>query len=143
MIAVDLVELIPLIHAAATWFMVGLIWFVQVVHYPGFAAVPDEAFAEYAGKHVHRTGFVVGPPMLVEAGSAIALVYLYPTALAWIAFALLFLVWISTAALSVPAHDRLQKSRDPAVIRRLVRTNWVRTIAWSIRGLLAIALLQA
>ena len=25
--AQDLVELIPFIHAAATWFMVGLIWF--------------------------------------------------------------------------------------------------------------------
>lgn len=24
---------ILVVHAAATWFMVGLIWFVQVVHY--------------------------------------------------------------------------------------------------------------
>lgn len=28
-----------LVHAAATWAMVGLVWFVQVVHYPLFAQV--------------------------------------------------------------------------------------------------------
>lgn len=142
MTPVDLIEFIPLLHAAATWFMVGLIWFVQIVHYPGFAAVPDEAFTGYAGKHVQRTGFVVGPPMLVEAGCALAMVYIAPSTLTWVGLGLLFIVWISTAALSVPAHDRLQKARDPAVIRRLVLTNWVRTIGWSIRGVLALVLLM-
>ncbi|MFY0528690.1 hypothetical protein ACN28I_37835 [Archangium gephyra] len=31
--------LVLLAHAAATLFMVGLIWFVQVVHYPLFSRV--------------------------------------------------------------------------------------------------------
>ena len=38
-----------IIHAAATWFMVGLIWFVQIVHYPMFANVGRDSF------DVHRT----------------------------------------------------------------------------------------
>ena len=37
-----------LAHAAATLFMVGLIWFVQVVHYPLFARVGPDAFVPYA-----------------------------------------------------------------------------------------------
>jgi hypothetical protein len=138
---VNLLDLISVIHAASTWFMVGLIWFVQVVHYPGFGHVPPEGFVDYAARHVARTGFVVGPPMLIEAGSAMALVYLSPSTLTWSALALLFIVWLSTGLLQVPAHDRLSSGRDDAVIRRLVLTNWLRTVAWSIRGVLAMAIL--
>ncbi len=55
-------------------FMVGVIWFVQVVHYPLFSRVGDSGFAAYSGAHSRLTGFVVGPPMLVEAATAVALV---------------------------------------------------------------------
>ena len=34
--------LLLLLHAAATLFMTGLIWFVQVVHYPLFARVGED-----------------------------------------------------------------------------------------------------
>jgi hypothetical protein len=35
------------IHLAATWFMVGLIWVIQIVHYPLFTSVGSDSFAEY------------------------------------------------------------------------------------------------
>lgn len=59
-----------LAHAAATWAMVGLIWFVQVVHYPLFAAVDAAESPVYARLHQRRTTWVVGPPMLVERATA-------------------------------------------------------------------------
>ncbi len=37
-------ELLLLGHVGATLFMVGLIWFVQVVHYPLFGHVGGEGF---------------------------------------------------------------------------------------------------
>lgn len=43
------------VHVAATWFMVGLIWFVQLVHYPLFARVGRGGFAAYEGAHSWRT----------------------------------------------------------------------------------------
>ena len=46
--------------------MTGLIWFVQVVHYPLFAKVGSEAFSLYESLHTQKTGLVVGPVMLVE-----------------------------------------------------------------------------
>ena len=39
--------LIALVHLLATTTMAGLIWFVQVVHYPLFAHVPASASAAY------------------------------------------------------------------------------------------------
>ncbi|MDP9439422.1 MAG: hypothetical protein M3P49_11875, partial [Actinomycetota bacterium] len=67
-------QLVLLVHVGATLFMVGLIWFVQIVHYPLFASVGRGGFAEYSRAHSRLTGLVVGPPMLIEAGTAVALV---------------------------------------------------------------------
>ncbi|QDG54963.1 hypothetical protein FIV42_25095 [Persicimonas caeni] len=137
-----LLELTQLAHVAATLYMVGLIWFVQIVHYPGFALVGGDAFVPYTREHVRRTGWVVGPPMLLEAATAVLLVVLLPTSpLAWTGLGLLALIWASTALLQVPAHSRLNEAHDAPIIDRLVRTNWLRTTAWTTRGLLALALL--
>lgn len=64
----QLATLIPMAHAGATWFMTGLIWFVQIVHYPLMGAVPGDAFRVYQELHQRRTTWIVGPVMLVEAG---------------------------------------------------------------------------
>ena len=65
--------IVLLIHAFSTLAMVGLIWFVQVVHYPLFAHVSEQRFEGYHHQHVRLTGRVVGPPMLVETASGVAL----------------------------------------------------------------------
>ena len=125
--------------------MVGLIWFVQVVHYPLFADVPAEGYRAYQEKHMARTGLVVGPPMLLEAGSGLGLVLLSgelsDPSMAWLGFFLLVFVWGVTAVFSVPAHGRLLEGFDEVAHRKLVRTNWLRTLGWSARGGVAIALL--
>lgn len=136
----------PVIHAAATWFMVGLIWFVQVVHYPLMGAVPSHAFSAYATSHQRRTTWVVGPVMLIELSSALLLFGALQgkftgTLLPWIGLALLVLIWVSTFAVQVPLHARLASGFDRAVWRRLLATNWVRTIAWTVRGIIALLLL--
>ena len=133
------------VHAVSTWYMIGLIWFVQVVHYPLKSSVGESTFQGYQRLHVERTGWVVGPPMLLEAGSAAWLVAAPPEGishgLALIGVTLLGVVWLATAAWSVPAHGRLADGFDQAVHRRLVRTNWIRTLGWSARGVVAIALI--
>ena len=63
-----------IVHAAATWFMTGLIWFVQIVHYPLFAKVGALAFKEYEHDHQRKTTWVVAPVMLIEAAAASVLV---------------------------------------------------------------------
>ena len=137
-------QLLILLHAAATWAMVGLIWFVQVVHYPLFARVGEPGFAAYEQHHTTRTTWVVAPLMLTELGTAVWLV-LRPTgdpALAWAGLGLLAVVWTSTAALQVPCHRRLADGFDAGVAARLVRTNWIRTAAWTARGAIALRLCE-
>lgn len=131
-----------LVHAATTLFMVGVIWFVQSVHYPLFEGVGEDRFSAYECQHARRTGWVVAMPMLAELATAIALAWRLGGALAWSGLVLLMVIWLSTWLWQVPAHRRLENGFDAATHRRLVRTNWVRTIAWSARGILALALLM-
>jgi hypothetical protein len=136
---------ILLVQFVATLFMTGLIWFVQVVHYPLMASVGAEVFAKYEVAHRRRTTIVVGPMMLLEAASAVALVFppcveLAPIA-AWSGVCLLLIIWISTAALLVPCHECLANGFDPRAHRRLVVSNWIRTAAWTLRSGIASYLL--
>ncbi len=134
-----------LVHAAATCFMLGLIWFVQVVHYPLFAGVGEDAWVSYAAAHTRRTGWVVGPPMLAEAVTGVLLLGTRPDAVpaawAWVGVGLLVAVWASTALLQVPRHRLLAAGFDVPAWRLLVATNWLRTAAWSARGALALAMI--
>ena len=134
-----------LIHAAATWAMTGLIWFVQIVHYPLFELASERRFPLFAAENQRRTSLVVVPVMLTEAATALGLLLAPPVGigrgLAWLGALLLALIWISTAFLQVPLHRRLRAGRDSSAVRRLVSSNWLRTVAWSGRAWLALALL--
>ena len=63
-------ETIFALHMFSTLAMVGLIWFVQVVHYPLFSSVGQSPFPEYERLHQKRTTLVVAPLMLIEALTA-------------------------------------------------------------------------
>jgi hypothetical protein len=138
----DLAALVVLLHLAATLYMVGLIWFVQRVHYPLFARVGSTDFPAYERDHVSRTGPVVGPPMAIEATTSLALLAspstLVPPGAAWLGLLLLALIWLSTALLQVPRHRELGNGFDAHSHGRLVTSNWIRTLAWTARGALAL-----
>jgi hypothetical protein len=138
----SLPELVLMIHLGATVFMTGVIWFVQVVHYPLFSVLGRSEFPRYAKRHAAQTTWIVAPLMLVELATALFLFWIRPadvsTATLAIGLSLLAVIWISTALVQVPCHDRLQRGFEETVHRRLVRTNWVRTVAWSLRGLLVV-----
>ena len=134
-----------LLHAAATLYMTGLIWFVQLVHYPLMAKVGRDGYVTYQQLHERKTSWAVAPAMFIELGTAIYLVVTTPDEVAlwmtWLGLGLVFLLWLSTAFLQVPCHKKLGKGFDETVHRKLVNTNWLRTILWSARGALALVML--
>ena len=133
------------VHLAATAGMMGLIWFVQLVHYPLFEAVGPDHFVAYESAHQRRTSWVVGPLMGVEGLSALAIAAALRDEvgleLTLAGLTLLAVIHASTVLLQVPAHRRLSERYDGDVVRRLVRTNWVRTIGWSLRVVVASAMI--
>lgn len=131
--------------AAASWAMVGLIWVVQVVHYPMLAALSALSPVTAAVDHQRRISWVVGPLMATEGVTALALLVDRPATMgvvsAWCAAALLGVALLSTVLVQVPLHARLAVGHAPEVARRLISTNWVRTAAWTARGALLAAVL--
>lgn len=138
------VRLNLLTQVASTVYMVGLIWFVQVVHYPLMGAIGDSEFSAYEQRHMSLTTWVVAPPMLIEAATAVLLFWFRPTGVSiwfvWTGGILLALIWLSTALLQVPCHETLANGFDAVAHRRLVLTNWIRTVSWSLRGLLVLGM---
>lgn len=131
------------LHLLATYAMTGLIWFVQVNHYPLMAYADPQRYAEFHQKHTALTSFVVIPFMFTEIitgawlfayGSQSSLAYEY-------SFYLLLVIWVSTFSLQVPAHNKLVNGFDAQVHRKLVRSNWIRTLGWSARSLVLLAIL--
>lgn len=135
------------VHLAATAAMCGLIWFVQVVHYALFDGVGSERFADYQARHTRAVSWVVGPFMAVEGVTALAIsATLYDEvglALVGAGLLLLAVIHASTVLLQVPAHGRLSAGYDAAVAGRLLRTNWIRTAGWSLRTVVAAAMIVA
>jgi hypothetical protein len=54
---------------------------------------------------------------------------------------LVAVIWLSTALLQVPAHGRLSAGFDAETGGFLVATNWIRTIAWSLRSAVVVWML--
>ena len=135
-------------QAVASGMMAGIIWFVQVVHYPLFAAVGGPDAVAYARENQRRTALVVLPPMLVEAAAAGWLALWPPPAIgrepALVGLVLVGLLWLSTLAVQMPLHGRLANDgHAAATVAALVRSNWPRTILWTARALLAAWMLAA
>lgn len=128
------------LHFAATLFMTGVIWFVQIVHYPLLTFVRAEADLGRQARSSRVTTALVSLPMLVEALTGAAFLRLRPFFMdrdvVWIGMALLGVIWLSTFLVQMPMQRRLARGFERPVHRNLVLTNWVRTLAWTARSVL-------
>lgn len=133
-----------LIHLVASSVMLGVIWIVQLVHYPAFLYVDEGKFSGFSDFHQSRISLVVVPAMLVELFAAV-LLSLYETT-GWFSYLvyanllLVLFVWGITFFISVPCHAKLSVRKDIKIIERLVRTNWLRTAGWTLHFVIAILL---
>jgi hypothetical protein len=117
--------------------LVGLIWVIQGVVYPQFLRVGEKEFTRFHFGHCLRIGLLIAPLLIIEAITAALLLYQGHREPAFVISAGLIPVnWLSTAILQAPIHVRLTDGFDTALIRRLNRSNWLRTVTWTARGVL-------
>ncbi len=126
-------------HAAATWFMVGLIWFVQTVHYPLFGLVGSSDFPAYHEQHTQRISRLLALPAFAEVVTGAGLLWLRPDAVpvqpVLIGGVLVAAIWVITAVVQVRQHKQLTTGGSSG-IAVLVAANWWRTGMWTARGLI-------
>jgi len=122
--------------------MTGLIWAIQILHYPAFRYVDEKQFEKFHLFHTKKITWIVLPLMTVELVTGILLVLFFPDQQFWINFFAILMIWARTFFLSVPMHHLLEKGRNERAIDRLVLTNWFRTILWSARLCLLVVVLM-
>lgn len=129
---------------ASTLFMVGLTWFIQIVHYPLFAQVGPDAFTSFHEAHSRRTTWVVALPMLVELVSSLMLAISPPNglgALALIGAIMAVSVWVVTLVWAAPTHSAIGRDGlDEALLARLNRASLVRTWLWTFHGVVVLVM---
>jgi hypothetical protein len=128
-----------LLNFAAAAYLTGVIWVVQLVTYPALTLVGQDEFARYHAAHTRGMGWVVGAPMVAELALAGWLAWAaYPSwgiGLALGQLLLVLVVWAVTFFVAVPFHNRLEAGGyNYIALDGLVRTNWLRTLAWTARA---------
>lgn len=125
-----MLETCLLIQLAACTAMTGIIWIVQLVVYPLFSRLEEPAFHDYHNRYTRQVTWVIAPLMFLEATSCAACLFLGSWSGFLVPTLLLGLIWASTALIQVPQHQKLTPAKVPA----LVRSNWIRTVAWTARA---------
>ena len=83
-----------ILHAAATWFMVGLIWTIQSGHYPLVARVGERSFSAYEAEHTSRMARLLAVPAGIEVITGAGLLWFRPGTLVSRSFSSPELYWL-------------------------------------------------
>ena len=120
--------------------MTGIAWTIHGVHYPLFVHVADDRWGAFHAEHSRRITRVVGVPWAVEGLTTAALLVARPAGVAWWPIAVIALcaatTVVATITLAIPVHQRLAAGPDVNLVRRLVATGLVRTLAWTADGVI-------
>ena len=127
-----------ILHLIATSVMVGVIWVIQLVHYPSFHFIELKQYTAFQRFHMSRISYVVIPAMLTELITLILIIIsldqVGPIILA--SALLLIVIWLMTAVFFSGVHQKLTLGYEQTVVNRLVKLNWGRTLLWTLRLLL-------
>ncbi len=114
-------------------YLVGLIWLIQLIHYPSFASIAAERWQGFHHAHTTAMGLLAGAPMVASLLLGLWLAWRDGGSPQYVALGCEVAAWIVTFAVSVPLHQRLAAGPDPQAIALLISTNWLRTAAWTVK----------
>ncbi len=118
-------ETLTFVHIIVTSCMVGVIWLVQISHYPQFHYIDPKRFHEAMLVHQAKISWVVIPLMTVELGLSLFTLHL-PSII------IVATIWLTTFFVQVPLHDKLARNGyQIETVNKLVTTNWIRTFLWT------------
>ena len=134
-----------LFNLVLSFIALGLIWTIQLVHYPSMQYIPKDRFPEYHNFHSIRISILAIPLMFAELVTSIILLYQNLNNAIQTIFIvnliLVLLIWLSTFLIQVPLHNVLSKEKNTEKLSKLIFSNWIRTILWTARSILMILFL--
>jgi len=134
------------VYVCLVFYDIGMTWVLQLMHYPLYHNLGAAEFSTYVQANNQRAALPAILPALVTLAVSLLLVWRRPgtvtTTEAWLAVTLNVAVLLSTAVWQGRLHGELVSvGKSDAMIDLLVRTNWIRTAAFTIQGALAIKMM--
>ena len=125
-------------HLIFTSIMTGVIWVIQIVHYPSFHFIEKELYTAFQKFHMNKISIIVMPIMLAEliTGIMLFLDKSFKSPFLIISIIILVLIWLITGVFFTKAHNELIAGYQELVVNQLVAMNWIRTLLWTLRLLL-------
>ena len=133
--------LIEWIQLISTIWMTSIIWLIQLVHYPSFKFIEKKQFPNFATFHQKNISLIVMPMMILELISLIILFFDKQNTAYSIVLILLIMSWVSTFTLQVPCHQNLTIKKNDKIIKKLILTNWIRTLLWTFKLIIILSIL--
>ena len=110
--------------------LIGIILITQFVNYPLFKKI-DHNFETIHKEYTKKMGHIVAPIMVLEAITVFSIYIYYPKSNVLILIiCLTIIIWLSTFLIQVPIHKTISFKKDSKKIKRLISTNYIRTISW-------------
>lgn len=122
------------VYMAVSWALFGLIWIVQLVHYPSFRFISDDKWQAFHQHHSRSISIIVMPLMLIELGMSTYFLYYEVNTFSIINGILVGIIWLNTFLQAVPLHGKLEGEKNIDLINKLVKINWIRTVLWTLKA---------
>ena len=116
--------------------LTGLIFTIQIVHYPTFKFIDSSKFQAFHHFHSSRISTIVAPLMVLELILSGWVFLVLQNTFSLAGLALVALIWSITFFVSVPIHNKLSGGFQKILIQKLILTNWLRTLLWTIKFLM-------
>lgn len=122
-----------LLNLICSFLMLGVILTTQIVNYPSFLDLSINDFINFHKNYVSRITIIVFPIMVLELILGFILFWnIQNISTILIATSILF-IFISTLLIQVPLHQKVEKKYDRYLLIQLIKSNWIRTILWTIK----------
>jgi hypothetical protein len=139
-------QLLLLLWSALVFWVLGQIWFAQIVVYPLFARVGEVDYVRYHGFYTGRIPLPVIVPGFASFLLPVVLAFYGPDVPAWMSVVNIasgIAGLLVTVLLEIPRHARLEKTgKNERVIAELIRYNWPRTLSISVQSVITFLMLQ-
>jgi hypothetical protein len=133
----------PRLNQTVSVALAAVLWTVQLVIYPAFRWIDPSRFTRWHRGYTPAITVIVAPLILGQLAVVLAGVVAGPPPHSpWLLVELVAcaVAWVVTFAVSVPIHRQLQDRHLPDQIDRLIRTNWIRTAAWTLAAIASLKL---
>lgn len=142
----DASDIFLLFWVALVFWVLGQIWFAQIVIYPLFAKVGAPDYKAYHAAYSRRIPLPVIIPGFASFVLPVALALVGPPMPLWLSGANIAAGsagLMVTVLLEIPRHARLvREGKNDAVIAELVRFNWPRTLSISAQAVITLPMVS-